>query len=223
MSSTPYDVYVRADCGMGDISSNQGPISFTTTESCPSPSNFDSIAESAFDIQFTWDANGNSSINNQVNYDVSPFVQSPGTGQFANGNFGNFALIDNLMSATTYDFYVRYDCGMGDFSLWEGPYTATTAISCPEVTGIQADVITDNSLDVSWTAGGAETEWEVEYAPAGIITAPFSTLAQGTRINGLSIPSTPITGLTDATVYDVFVRAFVILCCQIIAHQLNLR
>jgi hypothetical protein len=208
MSSTAYDVYVRADCGMGDISSNQGPISFTTTESCPSPSNFDSIAESAFEIQFTWDANGNSSINNQVNYDVSPFVQSPGTGQFANGNFGNFALIDNLMSATTYDFYVRYDCGMGDFSLWQGPYTATTEISCPEVTGIQADVITDNSLDVSWTAGGAETAWEVEYAPAGIITAPFSTLPQGTRINGLSTPSTPITGLTDATVYDVFVRAF---------------
>jgi len=111
------------------------------------------------------------------------------------------------MSDTTYDFYVRIDCGMGDFSLWAGPYTATTSISCPAISGLQADIVTDSSLDISWTAGGAETEWEVEHAVAGTITTPFSTPAQGTVTNIMTTPAIPITGLTDATVYDVFVRA----------------
>jgi hypothetical protein len=208
-SVTTYDVYVRAVCVTGtDISNSVGPITFTTAESCPSPSNFAPITQSAFEVQFTWDANGNTSTNYEVNYGVAPFSQGDPSGTTVPGFFGNFAQVGGLMSDTCYDFYVRYDCGMGDFSLWQGPYNACTAISCPAISGLQADVITDNSLDVSWTAGGAETEWEVEYAPAGIITAPFSTPAQGTRINGLSTPSTPITGLTNATVYDVFVRAF---------------
>jgi hypothetical protein len=117
MSSTAYDVYVRADCGMGDISSNQGPISFTTTASCPSPSNFTAITQSANEIQFTWDANGNTSINYEVSYGEAPFNLGDAGGQTVTGSFGNFAQVSGLISNTAYSFYVRYDCGMGDFSL----------------------------------------------------------------------------------------------------------
>lgn len=207
-SITTYDVYIRAVCvPITDISNSVGPITFTTAESCPSPSNFAPVTQSAFEIQFIWDANGNTSANYEVNYGVAPFIQGGPSGDMGTGATAPFAIVGGLMSDTTYDFYVRIDCGMGDFSLWAGPYTATTSISCPVTTGLQADVITDNSLDVSWTAGGAETEWEVEYAVAGTITTPFSTPAQGTVTTIMTTPSTSITGLTDATVYDVFVRA----------------
>jgi hypothetical protein len=207
-SITTYDVYIRAVCvPVTDISNSVGPITFTTAESCPSPSNFGPVTQSAFEVQFIWDANGNTSANYEINYGVAPFNQGGLGGNMGTGATAPFAIVGGLMSDTTYDFYVRIDCGMGDLSLWAGPYTATTAISCPAITGLQADVITDNSLDVSWTAGGAETEWEVEYAVAGTITTPFSTPAQGTVTTIMTTPSTSITGLTDATVYDVFVRA----------------
>ncbi|AUC80394.1 hypothetical protein CW736_13850 [Nonlabens sp. MB-3u-79] len=207
-SITTYDIYVRAVCvPVTDISNSVGPITFTTAESCPSPSNFAPVTQSAFEIQFIWDANGNTSASYEVNYGVAPFNQGDPGGLTDLGFTAPFAIVGGLMSDTTYDFYVRIDCGMGDLSLWAGPYTATTAISCPVTTGFQADVVTESSLDVSWTAGGSETEWEVEYAVAGTITTPFSTPAQGTVTTIMTTPSTSITGLTDATVYDVFVRA----------------
>ncbi|WP_213522547.1 fibronectin type III domain-containing protein [Nonlabens sp.] len=207
-SITTYDVYIRAVCVPGtDLSNSVGPVTFTTAESCPSPSNFAPVTQSAFEIQFIWDANGNTSPNYEVNYGVAPFNQGGPGGVTEPGFTAPFAIVDGLMSDTTYNFYVRIDCGLGDFSLWAGPYTATTSISCPAISGLQADVVTESSLDVSWTAGGTETEWEVEYAVAGTITAPFSTPAQGTVANVTTTPSISITGLTDATVYDVYVRA----------------
>jgi len=75
-SITTYDVYIRAVCVPGtDISNSVGPITFTTAESCPSPSNFGPVTQSAFEVQFIWDANGNTSANYEVAYGVAPFNQ----------------------------------------------------------------------------------------------------------------------------------------------------
>ena len=203
-SVTTYDIYVRAVCVPGtDISASAGPITFTTAESCPSPSNFVPITQSAFEVQFAWDANGNSSMNYEINYGVSPFSQGDPSGTTVTGSLGSFAIVNNLMSDTEYQFYVRYDCGMGDFSLWGGPYTATTSISCPEISGLQA-VATDSSLDISWSPGSSETEWEVEYALAGVITNPGT--GQGTNATQMTT-SLNLNTLPSATAYDVYVRA----------------
>ena len=206
-SITSYDVYIRAVCVAGsDVSNSVGPLTLTTTESCPSPSNFSAITQTANNVQFAWDANGNPSSNYEVNYGPTPFMQGDASGTTIASNFGTFASVDNLMSDTEYGFYVRYDCGMGDFSLWQGPYTATTLISCPVVSGIQASTITDSSLDISWSAGGTEAEWEVEYALAGTITAPGT--GQGTTVSpNPTSTSLLIDALSDATNYDVYIRA----------------
>ncbi|WP_405377361.1 fibronectin type III domain-containing protein [Nonlabens sp. Asnod3-A02] len=206
-SISTYDVYIRAVCVPGsDVSNPVGPVTFTTTESCPSPSNFSPITQTANNVQFAWDSNGNPSPNYEVNYGPTPFNQGDPSGTTVAGNFGTFAFVDNLMSDTEYAFYVRYDCGMGDFSLWQGPYTATTLISCPAISGIQANTITDSSLDISWSAGGTETEWEVEYALAGTITAPGT--GQGTTVSpNPTSPSHLIDALADSSNYDVFIRA----------------
>ncbi|AGC78718.1 putative secreted protein (Por secretion system target) [Nonlabens dokdonensis] len=206
-SVTTYDIYVRAVCVPGtDLSASAGPITFTTAESCPSPSNFAPITQSAFEVQFTWDANGNTSTNYEVNYGLDGYVQGAPGGFTESGSFGNFALIDGLMSDTCYSFYVRYDCGMGDFSLWGGPYNACTSISCPEISGLTA-AATDSTLDISWAAGGAETEWEVDYALAGVITTPGT--GQGIPAQGTTQTTTALnlTSLPSATAYDVYVRA----------------
>ncbi|MEN8902311.1 MAG: fibronectin type III domain-containing protein, partial [Nonlabens sp.] len=200
MSETAYDVYVRADCGMGDISSNQGPINFTTTESCPAPTNFASQDETASEIQFIWDDNGNSSTNYEVNYGVAPFNQGDAGGQTVQGFFGTFAQITGLTSNTEYSFYVRYDCGMSDFSSWSGPYTASTLQSCPDIENIVFSNIDQTSVDIAWDNGGTETEWEIEYGPAPL------TAGTGTTVIANTNPFT-LTGLMSGTSYDICVTA----------------
>lgn len=195
-SSTSYDVYVRADCGMGDISSNQGPLNFTTTDSCPVPSAFNPVTQTADTVQFTWDTNGNVSGNYEIEYAPSPYVQGAG-GTTVLGFSAPFASVTGLTSNTSYDFYVRIDCGMGDFSGWAGPYTASTMQSCPDISGIAFTNVNQTSVDVAWSNGGTETEWEIEYTT----DAGVSTLVTAT-----SNPFT-LTGLSSGTSYDICVIA----------------
>ncbi|WP_405369465.1 fibronectin type III domain-containing protein [Nonlabens sp. Asnod2-A12] len=195
-ASTSYDVYVRADCGMGDISSNQGPLNFTTTDSCPVPSAFNPITQTADAVQFTWDTNGNVSANYEIEYAPSPYVQGAG-GTTVLGFSAPFASVTGLTSNTSYDFYVRIDCGMGDFSDWAGPYTASTLQSCPDISGIVFSNVDQTSVDIAWSNGGTETEWEIEYTT----DAGISTLVTAT-----SNPFT-LTGLSSGTSYDICVIA----------------
>ena len=73
-------------------------------------------------------------------------------------------------------------------------------ITCPQVTNVAVANITTSSFDVSWTAGGSETAWTIEYGPAGF------TPGTGTTVPASSSPHT-INGLTDGTAYDVYVTA----------------
>ena len=70
--------------------------------------------------------------------------------------------------------------------------------SCPAPTGITVSNIDLNSATVSWTPGGDETNWNVEYKEA---TATTWTVVPVTTT------SYNITGLTAATLYDVRVQA----------------
>lgn len=204
-SVTTYDVYVRAKCGPGDVSSSRGPLTFTTTESCPAPSNFLPITNTPSSISFVWDSNGNSAIDFVVEYGPAPYTQGSG-GQTQMLSPAPFADVTGLTSATTYNFFIQIDCGNGDFSTWAGPYTATTLISCPAVTNIVSSNITANEATVAWTAGGSETAWEVEYAPFGTITTPGT--GQGITVSpNPTSTSVPLTGLNDSTRYQIFVRA----------------
>lgn len=75
-----------------------------------------------------------------------------------------------------------------------------TKVECPEPTNLSATNITLNSAKINWNAGGTETEWELEYGPAGF------TLGTGTVIldNDGTIGEN-ITGLDAATYYDYYV------------------
>ena len=205
-SETDYDIYVIAVCGPSDQSACQGPVSISTTVSCPAPGAFTPAGNSASSIQFAWDANGNPSPNSEIEYGVSPYTQGSG-GTTVQQFTGNFAIVTGLMSDTTYDFYVRMDCGMGDFSSWSGPYTNNTLISCPAMGNVQTINTTANSIELDWVAGGVETEWEINYAPAGVITTPFATTTQGLLDTVSGLPELTLSGLTDSTTYEIYIRS----------------
>jgi PKD repeat protein len=71
---------------------------------------------------------------------------------------------------------------------------------CSEPSNLNATAITNTSAQLSWTAGGGETQWNIEYGLQGF------TQGTGTVINGVSNPYT-LTGLTDSSSYDYYVQA----------------
>ncbi len=202
-STTTYDVYMRSKCGPNDVGSSRGPVTFTTTESCPAPSNIVPVTNSANSISFIWNSNGNTFPTTNIQYGVSPYALNGPNGQTVTQFSAPFAEVTGLMSDTSYDFYIQIDCGGGDLSAWAGPYTNRTLISCPAVTALEASFIDSDNADITWNPGQSETAWELEYAIAGVITAPGT--GQGTLVS-LTSPSYNIPGLTDNTQYDVYVR-----------------
>lgn len=83
------------------------------------------------------------------------------------------------------------DIAIDDVDIHEQP-------ACPLPSGLSTSNITSNSVELSWTSGGA-SNWQIEYGPAG-----FSH-GSGTLLNATSNPFT-ITGLTPNTTYDFYVR-----------------
>ena len=77
-------------------------------------------------------------------------------------------------------------------------HVACLSNTCPAPTGLTVSNIGQNSADVSWTPGGSESSWIVEYKTA---TATSWTTAT------VSTPSYQIVGLTSLTAYQVRVKA----------------
>lgn len=121
---TTHDFYVRAVCGSGDTSNWVGPFSFTTLETCPAPSalNASNIMETSADL--SWTENGVATV-----WDVEIVTSgTAATGTPTNSGVANPFNATGFTQNTTYDYYVRADCGgMDGQSSWVGPFTFTTA------------------------------------------------------------------------------------------------
>ena len=74
---------------------------------------------------------------------------------------------------------------------------------CLHVDNIQASNITTTTVDLGWTAGGNETEWEVVYGIAGSIADPDNE----TPLMVSGTPEANLSGLYPSMGYDVYVRA----------------
>jgi hypothetical protein len=98
---------------------------------------------------------------------------------------------------------VGVDAG-GTISYWSDMaidnFHVRQTATCPQTSPLTASNVTSSSADVSWTAGGTETSWNVEYGAAGF------TLGTGTNTNVTSTTYS-MTGLTPSTDYDVYVQA----------------
>ena len=72
--------------------------------------------------------------------------------------------------------------------------------SCHRPEDLVATNVTPHTADITWNGGDA-TEWTVEYGVHGF------NLGSGTTTDVTGTPSTQLTGLTDNTEYDVYVKA----------------
>ncbi len=102
------------------------------------------------------------------------------------------------------DYYVAFEgtsnwargVNIDDVTIGEVP-------TCPAPTGLTSSNITENSVDLSWTPGGTETAWNVEWGASGF------TPGTGTGLDSASVSaaSHSISGLSPVTTYDVYVQA----------------
>ena len=131
---------------------------------------------------YTWDANNSpSNTGDNVTIDIAT-VTSTTT------KFAVFAL-EGMTSGGDLDFFVD------NFSVRTPP-------SCfsPSANSLTADNITSTTANLSWTAGGSETAWNIEYG------AEDFTQGGGTTVAVTTNPYT-LSGLTSNTAYDFYVQA----------------
>jgi hypothetical protein len=80
--------------------------------------------------------------------------------------------------------------------------TVTTVVSCTKPTDLSASATTSTTADVSWTAGGDEEEWTLEYSTDADFSVPANITTED-----ITTTSKELTGLHDNTTYYVRVKA----------------
>ncbi len=78
-----------------------------------------------------------------------------------------------------------------------------TLATCPVPSALASSNITDNSVDLTWTAGGTETAWNIEWGTPGF--TPGTGAEAGSDVS--AAPSATVSGLSDATTYDIYIQA----------------
>src|SRR5690554_3508366 len=118
-------------------------------------------------------------------YDLSPYA-----GNIIQVRF----MVNNALLGSSLAYY--QDILLDDVRIDEMP-------TCPKPLDLQVDAATFSSVDISWTPGDSETDWNVSWG------APGYTPGDGDEVGNASVtsPSYQITGLTENTYYDIYVQA----------------
>ncbi|SRX76038.1 T9SS-dependent choice-of-anchor J family protein [Aequorivita antarctica] len=119
--------------------------------------------------------------------------------------FLSVVTLTGLTAGNAYYVQVNGFISFGDGTM-EGSFCIEVnndGIDCPQPTDISVSNVTENTADVSWTAGGSETEWEIKYGAPGF----------DPEITGISVMDNDgvlgetINNLDPDTIYDLYVRA----------------
>lgn len=141
LANGTYDVYLRGNCGGNDWSNWGGPVSILITQgsssTCYAPSNLDQYW-SQYDYLLNWDGDFEDNYY-EVEYGPTGFIQGTGTVATTNNTYYSKGV---FTANTTYDFYVRANCGGSDWSAWAGPasfYADVNANRCLKPLGVTAN------------------------------------------------------------------------------------
>jgi hypothetical protein len=178
----------------GDIAIDD--ITITEAPTCPEPSLLSAINVAGYSADLSWSENGTATTW-EIEWGTSGFTLGTGTSVFTGSNPHN---LTGLTPLTSYDYFVRAVCGVGDSSYWAGPYNFSTTIPCPAPSILNVTSITSTSADLGWTENGVATTWEIEWGTSGFSLGTGNQLFTGTNPHNL-------TGLSAGIVYDFYVRA----------------
>ncbi|MBR9914559.1 MAG: fibronectin type III domain-containing protein [Algicola sp.] len=120
--STPYEFYVRTNCSNANSSDYTGPIILNTVAACTAPFGVDfaNLTGCSFDV--AWNSNNETAW--EVEYGEVGF--SLGTGTVIPTSNTMVVLTENIVPSTTYEVYVRSNCGSQGFSAYTDALVVTT-------------------------------------------------------------------------------------------------
>jgi len=171
-------------------------ITVGTAPSCLPPSALAATNIDGFSADLGWTENGTASAWD-IEWGVSPYTAT-GTPTIT-GTGTNPHNLAGLTPSTSYDYYVRADCG-GETSTWVGPFNFSTTIACPAPTALMANNLTSTSADLGWTENGTANTWDIEYG-----VSPYTATGTPT-VTGTTTNPHNLSGLTPSTSYDYYVR-----------------
>ena len=114
---TTYYVWVRANCGGGEVSDWLGSVNFTTIETCPAPNGVSVSSITYNSAIVSWHENGSATAWD-VFYNTTGVAPTASTVPNYSAVTSNPYTITGLTAATTYYVWVRANCGGGDVSAW---------------------------------------------------------------------------------------------------------
>ena len=117
ISNTQYYVWVRGNCGDGDVSIWSSVATFTTLQSCFAPSALAAVSYGQ-SATVSWTAPTQVPLNGYQFYysteNTAPTASTPASGSAS----GTTATINDLDPDTLYYVWVRSNCGDDDLSVW---------------------------------------------------------------------------------------------------------
>lgn len=144
----------------------------------PTALNATSITQTSANL--SWTPNGSATAWEYV-YGVAPLPTPSGSGTATTSSTTN--PISGLSHSTTYQFYVRSNCGSGSFSTWAGPYTFTTVcnITTPPFTETFESAIFPPTC---WTTVAGSGSWGRSVSAGGYGLSSASAFADFYNIQG---------------------------------------
>ena len=206
---TAYEVYVRANCGSGDVSDwIATPVSFNTagcdvSDQCQYVFNCtdnygDGWNGATINVQQNGVTVATVTIDNGSSYTANVMLcdNVPSALVWTSGNY-DYECSFTLTDPTGAVIYTSSDLTSGTLYSFTTSCSGATPPTCNVPTNLNASATAHNAADVTWTAGGTETSWNLQYRTG---TANWTTLP-------VNATTYHISGLAAQTTYEVRVQA----------------
>ncbi|MFZ6053319.1 fibronectin type III domain-containing protein [Halocola ammonii] len=188
---TDYEVYVRMDCGEGELTSWSGPLNFTTPIEivcADGVQNFTHCYENNETSSFSYSSSTGESLTISFNAGTMEF------NDFAGNTYDDLIIYDGVdesgavlfnsdvdggelsgltFEATSGNIYMTinsdgsFSCGSGNEESLDYDIYCSSYVSCEAPIELMVAEITETSAELSWTAGIGQTDWEIVVQAAG--------------------------------------------------------
>ena len=169
-----------------------------------------SITYQSATIGWTAPASGTSPSNYEYEVRTSGAAGSGATGLVASGTTTAptvSASITGLSAATAYSYYVRSNCGGGDYSAWSGAGTFVTGCDIPNNPGaISSTSPSSTGVTLNYTAATPTPTSYILFFTTGASATAIPTLVNGTsysNLTGYTFGSDSYTCITNSSVSPI--------------------
>ena len=159
------------------------------------------------DIGFTIEASqGSNSLDNgdtvttDYRIDGGSWINATTNGILSN-DYGNATISTSALNGGTIEIRVIMTNNANNERQRIDNIEVTGVTLCPDITNLTIDSFTNDTATISWITGGSETAWEI------VVQADGTGEPTGAGTTVVNTPSYTDNTLTEATAYEVYVRA----------------